>query len=1789
MEPAGCWLLLAAAHLILIGHQAEGYTYRNQRKFSEDIDWSYAGTLNQNNWAKKFPSCSSARQSPVDLQESLAQVRLQYQGLSFDGWEEPSGGRTAAKNDGKTVALDVDGDYYISGGGLASRFKVGRITFHWGRCNASSDGSEHSLDGVKYPLEMQIYCYEVPRFRSLDDSIKGGGRITALAVLFQTSDEENVNYATIIDAVSSVSRYGKSAQVSSFGLRGLLPDSTDKFFTYNGSLTTPPCSETVQWIVFKETVAIAEEQLEMFCEVMTMQQAGYVMLMDYLQNNYREQQQHFTGQVYSSYTGTEEVLVPVCSSEPENVQAAPHNLSSLLVTWERPRAVYDATIERYSVQYWPAALGGSAPTIYLTDGDQDVGAILDDMLANTSYVVQVVALCSSSLYGRPSEQLTVAMPASDDLENLPDPDRDEYDSEDGYERSHSWTEEYSAPWSSTATTTSGSPLRPRTDATWTRTESAATTDPVPLSTSRRGLSQSEETTTTATAAGGSTSAGPPEVATGGTGGRSTATATTTPANTRAGAVLGDPEQSSDGPAGGASPTSPTVTALSGPTEGTTTTDGGVSTKPHALPDAASSITGATSKPSTAGEDGPPGGAASTASTSVVRWQTWRPQSNGEPPSASPPAPSSPPLELGHTSSTRLHDHHLLATSSAWPPPLASASDSQHASSSLLPPPPGQDPALLPPPSSSPAAPLLLPTPVWPRPSHYSLPPLSGWETNAVSPGGALDVSASRGPWRSSFGSSTTHSTPPLRELLEPSAVAVAPPNAEVSLDPVSSPPALHSSVLLHPGDLSFSAVTPGSSRSLSVGFQDWRYATGVRLESLLPEELILPEVSADPPPATGDMDPLCTCSLQPSVSMSWPRDPASSYPYPSASGVAPSGSLLVSQVLVLDESVLSVSPSASSAALGDPTVSVSATASTIGRSWFSTALPNSGTVAQTLDPSSSDASGSALEGVDQDQGSASGELPSFPYSTDIPDAVSPSSSASGSGQSPDDLEDHSSAFYFESESGSTSPSEATPTTVTSASSWLLGRDEESGSGQGDALFDNETSSDFSISERTDRESQEEEEEEPVAGNTGKDVSNSSHESRVGSVLEGQRRAVVPLAVVSSLTALGLLVLIGILVYWRACFQTAHFYIDETSSDRVVAVAPDTAQTSDEASLTLEDFVKHVSELHQNFGFRREFEEVQSCPLEVEMTTDSSNHPDNRSKNRYSNILAYDHTRVRLSPQADIDGMRRDYINANYVDGVGGRRLYVAAQGPLGGSTQDFWRMIWEQEVAVVVMITNLVENGRRKCEQYWPSEVQQEYGGFLVTVKSCRVMAFYTQRTFSVRDVRSRKGSLKGRGPERTVLQYHYTQWPDMGVPQLALPLLSFVRRSSGARPAGSGPLLVHCSAGVGRTGTYIVLDNMLRQIRQGGGVNVAAFLKHIRTQRNFLVQTEEQYVFIHDALVEAVQCGETEVAAAHLHRYVDQLLSLQPDGRTALEHHFQLLCQPAAQQSDASVALQDQDRGKNQAGAVLPAERWRVRLQQREAESDYINASYVPGCRRSSEFIITQNPLAATVRDFWTMVWQNNAQVVVSLPGTPAGQVGEEREEEEEEEEGAEPRDLWPRKGQPMSLGSFTVSQSSQSQVCLSNEELLQVHHYLLESTQDDFVLEVRRYVAPCWPNPDGAASSSLELVQLVREDSATKDGPTVVHDRVGGASAGTFCALTSLIGQLEAEGSLDVFQTARLTNQTRPGVFSHIDQYQFLYRAMLSLVGMQEDRDAFGSSDTNGIIVVGSARTAESLESLV
>uniref|UniRef100_A0A3Q1FR18 protein-tyrosine-phosphatase n=1 Tax=Acanthochromis polyacanthus TaxID=80966 RepID=A0A3Q1FR18_9TELE len=1308
------------------------------------------GTLNQNNWAKKFPSCSNAKQSPINIEENLAQVKLQYQKLRFDGWESLTTDRTTIKNDGKTGK----NKFYVSGGALRSRFKVGRITFHWGPCNASLDGSEHSLDGVKYPLEMQIYCYEAHRFGSLDETIKAGGRITALAVLFEVGFFYNMNYASIIDGISSVSRYGKSAEVLPFDLQGLLPNSTDKYFIYNGSLTTPPCSETVEWIVFKNTAAISEEQLGMFCEVMTMQQAGYVMLMDYLQNNYREQQQQFMGQVFSSYTGTEEVLTPVCSSEPENIQAVPYNLSSLLVTWERPRAVYDASIEKYSVTYQLASAETSVPSEYLTDGDQD-GAILDGLLANTSYTVQVVAVCTNGLYGRVSDMLTFVMPVDDPGKS----DRG------NYEPDLSWNEpdkiqDNDVDWSSTNSqriTTSESPFLPLPGMRTTTAQfdqRRTTTDPVPP---LRSTQSGQELTRSKEPTHHRTSSLPPEV------------------------ILSKESTASADFSG----------ADNAPVYSTTTTN----------------------KP-------------------------------------------------------------LIATST---------------------------------------------TPLYP--------------------------------------------------------------------------------------------ITKTEGAHRSIDSKDSEKAKG--------------GVSTTTPAFIG------------------------------------------------------------AKAKGDKSISPYSTTTTIMAS-------------HTSDTSSTTLSSSSFIQVEADPGLA------IPINEDTTTHGSVSTEARG--LLPETRTETSFGQPFSS-------SEAVLRRHTKVQLHWSSRVQ-----QAIALTFSHSAAAVTS---------------PRLCSSSLDASDSSHESRVGSFMDKERKAVIPLAVISTLTVLGLIVLIGILIYWRTCFQTAHFYIDDSSSPRVITAPPATAIASDEqTAFPVKDFVKHVAKLHDTQAFQREFEvynEVQACTVDLGMTTDSSNHPDNKTKNRYSNILAYDHSRVRLSPQADIDGKTTDYINANYVDGFKKQRSYIAAQGPLRSSTEDFWRMIWEQNVGVIVMITNLVEKGRRKCDQYWPVEGPEEYGSFMVTVKSTRVLAYYTQRTFTVRNTHSKKGSQKGRGNERTVTQYHYTQWPDMGVPEFALPLLSFVRKSSKAKTNDMGPVVVHCSAGVGRTGTYIVLDSMLKQMKDEGTINITGFLKHIRTQRNYLVQTEEQFVFIHDALVEAFLSEETEVMAAQLHRYVDELLIPGPTGRTRLDKQFKV-----------SIEF-------------------------------YCIFNYI---MQSSEFIITQNPLPGTIKDFWTMIWEHNAQVIVSLPWV---------------EEEAELCIFWPRKGQPISYEMFTVTQRSETHICLSNEDMLVVHDYVLEATQDDFVLEVKHFHAPPWPNPDSPISNTFELVNLVKRESAAKDGPTVVHDDVGGVTAGTFCALSSLTNQLDTERSVDVFQVAKLTNLMRPGIFSDIEQYQFLYKAMLSLIGTQEDEKTLQSSDNNGTIVVGTASTAESLESLV
>ncbi|XP_041714256.2 receptor-type tyrosine-protein phosphatase H isoform X2 [Coregonus clupeaformis] len=268
----------------------------------------------------------------------------------------------------------------------------------------------------------------------------------------------------------------------------------------------------------------------------------------------------------------------------------------------------------------------------------------------------------------------------------------------------------------------------------------------------------------------------------------------------------------------------------------------------------------------------------------------------------------------------------------------------------------------------------------------------------------------------------------------------------------------------------------------------------------------------------------------------------------------------------------------------------------------------------------------------------------------------------------------------------------------------------------------------------------------------------------------------------------------------------------------------------------------------NRQFSEEYQDF--IPVGTEQTQRAALLEENKNKNRFTNVLPYDWCRVKLTTINH--DMSSDYINANYMPGYGNSRQYIATQGPLPATIKDFWRMIWEQRVKGVVMVTNCTERGRTKCEQYWPLDYTPSlYGDLLVTVTSEKRETNWTLREFVVKN--------RDTSEDRLVKHFHFTAWPDHGVPEGTMTLIQFrgLVRQHIESQEDSGPTVVHCSAGVGRTGTIIALDVILQQLERERAVGIAAFLHKMRLSRPLMIQTESQYIFLHQCIMDSLQPKE--------------------------------------------------------------------------------------------------------------------------------------------------------------------------------------------------------------------------------------------------------------------------------------------------------------------------------------------
>ncbi|XP_078025220.1 protein tyrosine phosphatase receptor type Fa isoform X5 [Epinephelus lanceolatus] len=567
-----------------------------------------------------------------------------------------------------------------------------------------------------------------------------------------------------------------------------------------------------------------------------------------------------------------------------------------------------------------------------------------------------------------------------------------------------------------------------------------------------------------------------------------------------------------------------------------------------------------------------------------------------------------------------------------------------------------------------------------------------------------------------------------------------------------------------------------------------------------------------------------------------------------------------------------------------------------------------------------------------------------------------------------------------------------------------------------------------------------------------------------------------------------------------------------------------------------DLADYVERLKVNDGLRFS-QEYESIDPGQQFTWEHSNLEVNKSKNRYANVIAYDHSRVILTPVDGVPGS--DYINANYIDGYRKQNAYIATQGPLLETLSDFWRMVWEQRTSTIIMMTRLEERSRVKCDQYWPSRGTETYGMIQVTMLDTLELATYSIRTFAL--------YKSGSSEKREVRQFQFMAWPDHGVPEYPTPTLAFLCRVKACNPPEAGPMVVHCSAGVGRTGCFIVIEAMLERMKHEKSVDIYGYVTCMRAQRNYMVQTEDQYIFIHEALLEAATCGNTEVPARNLYTHIQKLSQIPPgETVTTMELEFKKLANSKPHTSRFICANLPCNKFKNRLVNIMPFESTRICLQPiRGVEgSDYINASFIDGYRQQKAYMATQGPLAETTEDFWRMLWEHNSTIVVML--TNLREMGQEKCHQ-----------YWPAERSaryqyfvvdPMAeynmpqyiLREFKVTDAREGAVDLFELLPISVSNFLCVH-QDGQSRTIRQFQFTDWPE-QGVPKTLEGFIDFIGQVHKTKeqfgqDGPITVHCRNS-----TNCAIGLLWSTWEALITMQHNPTLRDTLKGVLSPLSHV-----------------------------------------------
>ncbi|XP_071153899.1 receptor-type tyrosine-protein phosphatase epsilon-like [Mytilus edulis] len=563
------------------------------------------------------------------------------------------------------------------------------------------------------------------------------------------------------------------------------------------------------------------------------------------------------------------------------------------------------------------------------------------------------------------------------------------------------------------------------------------------------------------------------------------------------------------------------------------------------------------------------------------------------------------------------------------------------------------------------------------------------------------------------------------------------------------------------------------------------------------------------------------------------------------------------------------------------------------------------------------------------------------------------------------------------------------------------------------------------------------------------------------------------------------------------------------------------QTSTQYKISIANLKKVINKKRKEHCFKNEYELL---PKGLVHAHAEGSKEENKVKNRFLTTWPYDHSRVVLTGDT-----KHDYINASYIDSYNKEKAYIASQGPKKNTLRDFWQMIWQEKVCKIVMVTKLEENRRKKCEQYWPTIVNKAIviDNYRLIMTEEKYHTVYVYRLIIVKNKTNRQ--------ERKLHHFHFTEWPDHGVPD-SIKLVNFYRKVKSKKCDEFGPMVVHCSAGVGRTGTFIAVDAIYEHSRATGFIDIVEYVQMMRKDRMNMIQTHEQYEIVFEALLELFTVPDTSIQRNDFYAYMQkQENKTLPKNQTMYSDEFQRLrtLKPSYSAYDFTAANYIENKPKNGTMTVLAHDKYRPYLMSYgKTRSDYINAVIIPGFSVESKVFVTQCPLVETVIDFWTMVYDHRSRIIVLLDPVNEGAL------------------LWLEKKEMLQFDNFRVTKETES----AQEELqLTLYH-----TGNEERITINVFTSDDWTisNDPPSPQCMLDLLQRVQNCWEMQKGPITVVCSDGCSKSGLFVALKLVMEKMQIDEEIDIFQVVRELQTRRPEFLVDCDQYEYCYKCIRVLL---------------------------------